>query len=88
VQGANNVKRTIAIADFHRFRGSSRKDNNLKQGNLFHDRYCNKMILLKGLLPEDPERSSMLSIISVAAAVALEGNRIKESGLRWEVLCA
>jgi len=31
VQGANNVKRTIAMQDFHRLPGIIRKDNNLSR---------------------------------------------------------
>ncbi len=81
VEGNNNVKRTINFADFHRLPGDTpEKDNNLKPGELIlsielpANDFAERSYYLK-----IRERSSYaFALVSVAAAMALEGNRIKQ----------
>jgi len=81
VQTGNNEERTIPFADFHRLPGETPEvDNNLKQGEL----------ITSIELPENDlaghsyylkirERSSYaFALVSVAAAMSLDGNKIKD----------
>jgi xanthine dehydrogenase YagS FAD-binding subunit len=81
VEGKNNVKRTIEFADFHRLPGNTpEKDNNLKPGELITsielpaNEFAERSYYLK-----IRERSSYaFALVSVAAALALDGNQIKQ----------
>ena len=81
VQGASQAKRTIPFADFHRLPGSHpEKDNTLKHGE-----FITSIELPKNDFAERSyylkirERSSYaFALISVAAAMAMEGTRIKQ----------
>lgn len=81
VEGKNNAKRTIEFADFHRLPGDTpEKDNNLKLGELI-----TSIELPKNDLAEHSyylkirERSSYaFALVSVAAAISLEGNQVKQ----------
>ena len=81
VEGKNNVKRTIEFADFHRLPGDTpEKDNNLKPGELITsielpaNDFAERSYYLK-----IRERSSYaFALVSVAAALALDGNQIKQ----------
>jgi xanthine dehydrogenase YagS FAD-binding subunit len=80
VQGINNTKRTIAFANFHRLPGDHpEKDNNLSPGEFItsielpENNFAERSYYLK-----IRERSSYaFALISVAAAMAVDGNRIK-----------
>ena len=81
VEGKNNAKRTIEFADFHRLPGDTPdKDNNLKPGELITsielptNDFAERSYYLK-----IRERSSYaFALVSVAAAMALDGNQIKQ----------
>lgn len=81
VEGMNNLKRSINFEDFHRLPGEHpEKDNNLKQGefitsiDLPANQFAEKSYYLK-----IRERSSYaFALVSVAAALVTDGNKIKE----------
>lgn len=81
VEGAGGVKRTIPFAEYHRLPGENpEKDNTLKQGE-----FISAIELPQNDLAEKSyylkirERSSYaFALVSVAAALSLEGNRIKQ----------
>jgi xanthine dehydrogenase YagS FAD-binding subunit len=81
VEGVNNTKRSIPIADYHRLPGDHpEKDNTLKQGefitaiDLPANDFAEKSYYLK-----IRERSSYaFALVSVAAALVTDGNKIKE----------
>jgi len=81
VEGQNNTRRSIRFADFHRLPGDHpEKDNNLKQGE-----FITSIDLPENGLAEKSyylkirERSSYaFALISVAAALVTDGNRIKD----------
>lgn len=81
VEGKNNVKRTIEFADFHRLPGDTpQQDNTLKPGELITsielpaNEFAERSYYLK-----IRERSSYaFALVSVAAALALDGNQIKQ----------
>jgi xanthine dehydrogenase YagS FAD-binding subunit len=81
VEGLHNTKRGIPFADFHRLPGEHPEwDNNLKQGefitsiDLPANRFAEKSYYLK-----IRERSSYaFALVSVAAALVIEGSTIKE----------
>ena len=81
VEGNNNVKRTIEFADYHRLPGDTpEKDNTLKPGELItsielpENELADRSYYLK-----IRERSSYaFALVSVAAALSLEGNQIKQ----------
>ncbi len=82
VQGGNDVKRTIAFTDFHRLPGDHpEKDNNLQPGEFItaielpKNSFADKCYYLKVR-----ERSSYaFALISVAAALTVDGNRIQKA---------
>ncbi|HTE02463.1 MAG TPA: xanthine dehydrogenase family protein subunit M [Mucilaginibacter sp.] len=81
VEGINNTKRSIPFADFHRLPGDHpEKDNNLK-----HEEFITSIHLPANGLADKSyylkirERSSYaFALISVAAALATDGNMIKD----------
>jgi xanthine dehydrogenase YagS FAD-binding subunit len=81
VEAKNNEKRTIAFANFHRLPGDNPEiDNNLKHGELI-----TSIELPENDLAEHSyylkirERSSYaFALVSVAAAMSLDGNKIKD----------
>lgn len=81
VEGPNNAKRAIEFADFHRLPGNNpEKDNNLNQGELVtsielpSNDFAERSYYLK-----IRERSSYaFALVSVAAALSLQGNQIKQ----------
>ena len=82
VQGANNQERTIPFADYHRLPGDTQqKDNNLNPGELItaiefpKNNFADKSYYLK-----IRERSSYaFALVSVAAALEMNGNQIKQA---------
>jgi xanthine dehydrogenase YagS FAD-binding subunit len=81
VAGKNNVKRTIQFADFHRLPGDTpEKDNNLKPGELITsiELPANDLAERSYYLKIRERSSYAFALVSVAAAVALEGNQIKQ----------
>lgn len=82
VEAPNNTKRSIPIAEFHRLPGNTPEiDNNLKQGELI-----TSIELPENDLAEHAyylkirERSSYaFALVSVAAAMSLDGNKIKDA---------
>ncbi len=81
VQGANNQERSIPFADYHRLPGDTPEiDNNLKHGELItaieipKNNFANKSYYLKVR-----DRSSYaFALVSVAAALETDGNKIKQ----------
>ncbi|CAN5432322.1 xanthine dehydrogenase family protein subunit M [soil metagenome] len=81
IQGANGEERSLAFADYHRLPGDlPQKDNNLKQGELVasieipKNNFANHSYYLK-----IRDRSSYaFALVSVAAAMELDGNNIKD----------
>lgn len=81
VEGNNKAKRTIEFADYHRLPGDTpEKDNTLKPGELVtsielpENELADRSYYLK-----IRERSSYaFALVSVAAALSLEGNQIKQ----------
>ena len=82
VEGKNTAKRTIEFADYHRLPGDApEKDNNLKPGELItsielpENDFADHSYYLK-----IRERSSYaFALVSVAAALSLAGNQIKQA---------
>ncbi|MEO5889601.1 MAG: xanthine dehydrogenase family protein subunit M [Ferruginibacter sp.] len=82
VEGPQHAKRTIAFVDFHRLPGGQpEKDNNLKQGEFItsielpENDFAERSYYLK-----IRERSSYaFALISVAAALVVDGTRIKQA---------
>jgi len=81
VQGKNNARRAIKFADFHRLPGEHPEiDNNLKQGEFITsielpgNQFAERSYYLK-----IRERSSYaFALVSVAAAITADANRIKD----------
>lgn len=81
VQGANGQERSIPFIDYHRLPGDTpQKDNNLNQGELItaieipKNNFAAKSYYLK-----IRDRSSYaFALVSVAAALEMDGNRIKQ----------
>ena len=81
IEAENKEKRSIAFADFHRLPGNTPEiDNNLKHGELItsielpENDFAEHSYYLK-----IRERSSYaFALVSVAAAMSLDGNRIKD----------
>ncbi len=81
VEGPNGTKRSIRFADYHRLPGENpEKDNNLKHGefvtsiDLPENGFADKSYYLKVR-----ERSSYaFALVSVAAALSLEGSKIRQ----------
>jgi xanthine dehydrogenase YagS FAD-binding subunit len=81
VEGKNNTKRRIEFADFHRLPGDTpEKDNNLKQGELITSiELPENDLAQRSYYLKIRERSSYaFALVSVAAALALERNQIKQ----------
>ncbi len=81
VQGANGQERIIPFADYHRLPGDTpQKDNNLNQGELItaieipKNNFANKSYYLK----VRDRASYAFALVSVAAALEVEGSRIKQ----------
>lgn len=81
VEGKNNTKRTIPFAGFHRLPGN----NPEKDNNLLHGEFITAIELPENELAEHAyylkirERSSYaFALVSVAAALSLNGNKIKD----------
>jgi xanthine dehydrogenase YagS FAD-binding subunit len=82
VQSAMGQERTIPFADFHRLPGNTPdRDNNLKHGELITsieipgNNFANKSYYLK----IRDRASYAFALVSVAAAVEMEGNLIKQA---------
>lgn len=81
VQGANGQQRTIPFADYHRLPGDTpEKDNNLNHDELITEitipknNFADKSYYLK----VRDRASYAFALISVAAALEMDGNRIKQ----------
>ena len=82
VQGANGAERSILFADFHRLPGDTpEKDTNLNHGELItaielpKNNFAGKSYYLK----VRDRASYAFALISVAAALEMDGNRIKQA---------
>lgn len=82
VQGAGGKTRSIPFADYHRLPGNSpEKDNNLNQGELITEieipknNFANRSYYLK----VRDRASYAFALVSVAAALELDGKRIKQA---------
>lgn len=82
VQGANAQTRSIPFADYHRLPGDTpQKDNNLNQGELVtaieipKNNFANKSYYLK----VRDRNSYAFALVSVAAALEMNGNQIKQA---------
>ena len=82
VQGANGAMRSIPFADYHRLPGDApQKDNNLMNGELItaieipKNNFAAKSYYLK----VRDRASYAFALVSVAAALEMDGNRIKQS---------
>jgi len=82
VQGANGKTRSIPFADFHRLpENNPQKDNNLNQGELItsielpKNNFANKSYYLK----VRDRASYAFALVSVAAALETNGNKIKQA---------
>jgi xanthine dehydrogenase YagS FAD-binding subunit len=81
VEGNNSVKRTIEFADFHRLPGDTpQKDNNLKPGELITsiELPANDFAEHSYYLKIRERSSYAFALVSVAAALAIDGNQIKQ----------
>lgn len=82
VQGANGAERSIPFADFHRLPGDTpEKDTNLNHGELItaielpKNNFAGKSYYLK----VRDRASYAFALISVAAALEMDGNKIKQA---------
>ncbi len=82
VQGTDGKERSILFADYHRLPGDTpQKDNNLNQGELItaieipKNNFANKSYYLK----VRDRASYAFALVSVAAALEMDGNRIKQA---------
>jgi len=82
VQGTNGTERSIPFADYHRLPGNTpQKDNNLNHGEVItsielpKNNFANKSYYLK----VRDRASYAFALISVAAALEVDGNRIKQA---------
>jgi xanthine dehydrogenase YagS FAD-binding subunit len=82
VQGADGKERRIPFAEYHRLPGDTpQKDNNLNQGELIteieipQNNFANRSYYLK----VRDRASYAFALVSVAAALEMDGNRIKEA---------
>jgi xanthine dehydrogenase YagS FAD-binding subunit len=81
VEGPNNSKRSIPFADYHRLPGDHPDiDNNLKQGEFITaiDLPANQLAEKSYYLKIRERSSYAFALVSVAAALVTEGNRIKD----------
>lgn len=81
VAGANNTKRIIPFADFHRLPGDHPEiDNNLKHGEFITsiDLPANKLAERSYYLKIRERSSYAFALVSVAAALETNGNKIKD----------
>ncbi|MXV53327.1 xanthine dehydrogenase family protein subunit M [Pedobacter sp. HMF7647] len=81
VEGLNNAKRSIQFADFHRLPGDHpEKDNNLKQGEFITsiDLPANQLADKSYYLKIRERSSYAFALVSVAAALVTDGNKVKE----------
>ncbi len=81
VQGTNGAERSIPFADYHRLPGNTpEKDNNLNQGELItaieipKNNFADKSYYLK----VRDRASYAFALVSVAAALEMDGNKIKQ----------
>ena len=84
VQGANGQERSIPFADYHRLPGNTpQKDNNLNQGELItaieipNNNFASKSYYLK----VRDRASYAFALVSVAAALEMDGSRIEQARL-------
>jgi xanthine dehydrogenase YagS FAD-binding subunit len=82
IRGTNGQERTIPIADFHRLPGNTpERDNNLQHGELIvaiempKNNFANKSYYLK----VRDRASYAFALLSVATALELSGNNIKQA---------
>jgi len=82
VQGIDGKERSILFADYHRLPGNTpQKDNNLKQGELItaieipKNNFSDKSYYLK----VRDRASYAFALVSVAAALEMNGNKIKQA---------
>ncbi len=82
VQGTDGAERSIPFVDYHRLPGNTpQKDNNLNQGELItaieipKNNYADKSYYLK----VRDRASYAFALVSVAAALEMNGNRIKQA---------
>jgi xanthine dehydrogenase YagS FAD-binding subunit len=82
VQGTDGAARSIPFVDYHRLPGNTpQKDNNLNQGELItaieipKNNYADKSYYLK----VRDRASYAFALVSVAAALEMNGNRIKQA---------
>ena len=82
VQGANGAERSIPFADFHRLPGNTpERDTNLNHGELItaielpKNNFAGKSYYLK----VRDRASYAFALVSVAAALEIDGNRIKQA---------
>jgi len=81
VQGSNDTKRSIRFADFHRLPGDHPEiDNNLKHGEFITsiDLPANGLAEKSYYLKVRERSSYAFALVSVAAALATDGNKIKD----------
>lgn len=81
VEGANNTKRSIPFADYHRLPGDHpEKDNNLLQGEFITsiDLPANQLSDKSYYLKIRERSSYAFALVSVAAALVTDGNKIKD----------
>ena len=82
VQGTDGKERSVPFIDYHRLPGNTpQKDNNLNQGELItaieipKNNFANKSYYLK----VRDRASYAFALVSVAAALEMDGNRIKQT---------
>lgn len=81
VEGINNTKRSIPFADYHRLPGDHpEKDNNLLQGEFITsiDLPANQLSDKSYYLKIRERSSYAFALVSVAAALVTDGNKIKD----------
>lgn len=82
VRGANGQERTIPINDFHRLPGDApEKDNNLQHGELIQSIELpkNNFAAKSYYLKVRDRASYAFALVSVAAALEMDGNNIKQA---------
>ena len=82
VQGANGAERLIPFADYHRLPGNTpQKDNNLNQGELITALEIppNNFAANSSYLKVRDRASYAFALVSVAAALEMAGNQIKQA---------
>ena len=80
VEGINNTKRSIPFADFHRLPGDHPEKDNLEQGEFITaiDLPANRLAERSYYLKIRERSSYAFALVSVAAALETDGNKIKD----------